>query len=330
MPDAILVTGGAGYVGSQVSKALRRQGFLPVAYDNLSRGNRWAVKWGPLEEGDLADQQRLAAVMQKYRPAAIMHFAAYCYVAESVADPLLYYRNNVVGSVGLFEAAGRCGIRKLVFSSTCATYGDPLAPQIAETHPQIPTSPYGASKLMVERILHDLHHADGLDWVSLRYFNAAGADPEGELGEAHEPETRLIPLTIRAAIAPEQPLTVFGTDYSTPDGTAIRDYIHVADLAEAHVLALKRLLAGGGNLAANLGTGRGHSVLDVVAAVERVSDRKVALRRAQRRPGDPPCMVADASLARRELGWRAEYPELDRIVETAWRWHSQRPGAFAR
>jgi UDP-arabinose 4-epimerase len=324
MPDAILVTGGAGYVGSQVSKALRRQGFLPVAYDNLSRGNRWAVKWGPLEEGDLADRERLVAVMQKYRPAAIMHFAAYCYVAESVADPLLYYRNNVVGSVDLFEAAGRCGIRKLVFSSSCATYGDPLTPQIAETHPQNPTNPYGATKLVVERILRDMAAARGLTWASLRYFNAAGADPDGDLGEAHDPETRLIPLAIRAAMAPNEPLTVFGTDYPTPDGTAIRDYVHVVDLATAHILALQHLLSGGGSLAVNLGTGHGHSVLEVIAAVERSSGRRVAVRYGPRRPGDPPSMVADATFVRQKLGWQASYQDLGSIIETAWRWHSRK------
>lgn len=330
MADAILVTGGAGYIGSQVSKALRARGFTPIAYDNLSRGNRWAVKWGPLEEGDIADSDRLKAVITKCRPIAIMHFAAYCYVGESVAEPLLYYRNNVLGSLNLLEAARQCGLDKFVLSSSCATYGDPVALPVTESHPQNPTSPYGASKLMVERMLRDAEAAHGLAWASLRYFNAAGADPDGEIGEAHDPETRLIPLAIRAALAPTEPLTVFGTDYSTPDGTAIRDYIHVADLATAHILALQHLLSGGVSLAVNLGTGEGHSVRDVIAAVERVTARRVAVRYGPRRPGDPPCMIADATQARERLGWRAAYPDLETIIETAWRWHAHRPATAAR
>lgn len=327
MADAILVTGGAGYIGSQVSKALRERGFIPVAYDNLSRGNVWAVRWGPLEQGDIGDAARLKAVMEKYRPIALMHFAAYCYVGESVAEPLLYYRNNVQGSLTLLDTARQCGLGKFVLSSTCATYGDPQTLPIAESHPQNPTSPYGASKLMVERMLRDCEAAHGLSWASLRYFNAAGADPDGEIGEAHDPETRLIPLAIQAAMAENEPLTVFGTDYPTPDGTAIRDYIHVADLANAHILALQHLLAGGESLAVNLGTGEGHSVLDVIAAVERVSTRRVAVGYGPRRPGDPPCMVADATQARERLGWRPYYPKLETIIETAWRWHARRPVA---
>lgn len=330
MPDAILVTGGAGYIGSQVSKALHRHGFLPVTYDNLCRGNRWAVKWGPLEEGDLGDHNRLVAVMEKHRPAAIMHFAAYCYVAESVADPLLYYRNNVLGSLVLLEAARRSGVDKVVLSSTCATYGDPMTPTIAEAHPQNPTSPYGASKLMVERLLRDAEAAYGLAWCSLRYFNAAGADPDGELGEAHEPETRLIPLAIGATSHSGAPLMVFGDDYPTPDGTAIRDYIHVVDLAEAHVLALQHLLARGGSQAMNLGTGTGHSVLEVVAAVERATGKKVKVAIGPRRMGDPSCMVADASLAKRILGWRPVCSGLGTIIDSAARWHARRSAVGSR
>jgi UDP-glucose-4-epimerase GalE len=287
------------------------------------------VKWGPLEEGDLADRERLVAVMQKYRPAAIMHFAAYCYVAESVADPLLYYRNNVVGSIGLLEAAGRCGIRKLVFSSSCATYGDPLTPQIAETHPQNPTNPYGATKLAVERMLRDAEAAYGLASVALRYFNAAGADPASEIGEAHAPETHLVPLAIGAALGTSGPLTIFGTDYPTPDGTAIRDYIHVADLASAHLLALQQLLASGRSCALNLGTGQGHSVLETVAAVEKVGGRRVPVQYGARRAGDPPCLVADAAMARAQLSWKPAYTDLESIVRSAWHWHARKPVAVA-
>lgn len=323
MADAILVTGGAGYIGSHACKALKSAGFTPVAYDNLCRGNAWAVKWGPLEEGDIADVARVKAVIAKYRPLAVMHFAAYCYVAESVAEPLRYYRNIVEGSLSLLDAAQQCGLDKFVLSSTCATFGDPQAALIAEGHPQIPTSPYGASKLMVERVLRDIGAARGMAWAALRYFNAAGADPDGEIGEAHEPETRVVPLAIRAAMTASAPLTVFGTDYPTPDGTAIRDYVHVRDLADAHVLALRHLLSGGESLAVNLGTGRGHSVRDVIAAVERVSARKVAVQFGPRRPGDPPRLVADAAQARKRLGWRPAYPELDGIVATAWSWHSR-------
>jgi len=329
MADAILVTGGAGYIGSHACKALRSNGFLPVTYDNLARGNAWAVKWGPLEKGDIADVARLVAVMERHRPVAIMHFAAFCYVGESVADPLLYYRNNVAGSLGLLDAAHRCGVRKLVLSSSCATYGVPERVPIGEDHPQDPSSPYGATKLVVERLLRDAGPAHGLASASLRYFNAAGADPDGEIGEAHEPETHLIPLAIAAALGTGVPLTVFGTDYPTSDGTAVRDYVHVADLASAHVLALRRLLEGGESCALNLGTGKGHSVLETIAAVERIGGRPVPTVLGARRPGDPPSLVADASAARAALGWQPRHADLDSIVRSAWRWHAHRPSAAA-
>jgi UDP-arabinose 4-epimerase len=322
MTDTVLVTGGAGYIGSHACKALRQAGFTPIAYDNLFRGHAWAVKWGPLEQGDVTDPARLSEVMAKYHPVAVMHFAAYCYVGESVVEPALYYRNNVAGSLCLLEAMRRCDIKRFILSSTCATYGDPRGIPIIEGHPQAPTSPYGASKLMVETMLRDFAVAYGLSWVSLRYFNAAGADPEAEIGEAHTPETHIIPLAM-AATAGLQPFTIFGCDYPTPDGTAIRDYIHVADLAAAHVMALQHLLSGGRSLAVNLGSGRGYSVLEVLASVERVCGHRVPVRHGPRRPGDPSALVADAAEARATLGWRPQYPQLDAIVDTAWRWHSR-------
>jgi UDP-arabinose 4-epimerase len=323
MENSILVTGGAGYIGSHVCKALCKSGFTPITYDNLSRGHIEAVKWGPLERGDICDSERLSGVMVKHRPIAVMHFAAYCYVGESVAEPALYYLNNVCGTFSLLEAMRRCDISRIVFSSSCATYGPPRTIPISEAHPQEPTSPYGASKFVVERMLRDFGAAYGLAWAVLRYFNAAGADPECEIGEAHTPETHIIPLALRAAADGHEPLTVFGNDYPTTDGTAIRDYIHVADLASAHLAALRRLLAGGESLALNLGTGRGYSVLEVVSAIERVSGRKVTLRYGPRREGDLPVMIADASRARSVLSWDPEFVELDTIVRTAWRWHCQ-------
>lgn len=321
MVEAILVTGGAGYIGSHACKALSQAGYLPVTYDNLSRGNEGAVRWGPLERGDIADAPLLSAVMAKYRPVAVMHLAAYCYVGESVADPSMYYRNNVCGSLCLLESMRRSDVNKLVLSSTCATYGNPQSLPITEDHPQSPASPYGASKLIVERMLRDFEAAYGVRWVSLRYFNAAGADPMGEIGEEHSPETHIIPLAIRAAETGREPLTVFGADYATPDGTAIRDYVHVADLADAHVMACRHLLSGGDSMAMNLGTGKGHSVLEVIAAVEDVCGRTVSIQYGPRRPGDPPALVADAAKARATLGWRPRLSELKVIVRTGWDWH---------
>jgi UDP-arabinose 4-epimerase len=321
MTVSVLVTGGAGYIGSHTCKALSRAGYLPVTYDNLSRGNEKAVRWGPLELGDIADTARLGEVMARHRPVAIMHFAAYCYVGESVAEPALYYRNNVYGSLCLLESMRRAGIDKLVLSSSCATYGNPHQLPMAESHPQNPTNPYGASKLIVERMLRDFESAHGVRSISLRYFNAAGADPKGEIGEEHEPETHVIPLAIRATRPGGEPITVFGMDYPTPDGTAIRDYVHVGDLADAHVAACEHLLSGGGSLPMNLGTGRGYSVLEVISAVERVCGRKVSIRHGPRRPGDPPALVAEAAAARAILGWQPRFTEIEPIVRTAWDWH---------
>lgn len=320
----VLVTGGAGYIGSHACKALARAGYQPIACDNLVYGHPWAVKWGPLEQGDIADRAWLDGLIDRYRPAAVMHFAAYAYVGESVQDPGKYYRNNVAGTLTLLEAMRDHSIGHLIFSSTCATYGIPERVPIGEATPQVPINPYGASKLMIERMLTDFEVAHGLRSICLRYFNAAGADPDGEIGEDHEPETHLIPLAIRPAQLGEPALAIFGTDYATPDGTAVRDYIHVTDLAEAHVLALADLLGGGASAALNLGTGRGHSVREVVSTIEAVGGRQVPVREAPRRAGDPPVLVADPTRAMERLNWQPTHSSLSTIIETAWRWHQSR------
>ncbi|HXC90945.1 MAG TPA: UDP-glucose 4-epimerase GalE [Stellaceae bacterium] len=324
-PSSILVTGGAGYIGSHACKALARAGYVPVVYDNLSRGHREAVRWGPLVEGDIGDRAQLRQAFAEYRVTAVMHFAAYAYVGESVADPALYYRNNLTGTLALLDAMREAEVREIVFSSTCATYGTPDTLPLRETAPQNPVNPYGETKLAMERALHWYGRAYGLRAVSLRYFNAAGADPDGELGEDHDPETHLVPLVLRAALGQGPAVEIFGTDYPTPDGTAIRDYIHVDDLAAAHLRALERLRAGGGSIALNLGTGLGHSVREVLAAAEAVSGRKVPAHAAPRRPGDPPALVADPSLAAEVLGWRANCSGIEEIVGSAFAWHARRP-----
>ncbi|HEY2538667.1 MAG TPA: UDP-glucose 4-epimerase GalE [Stellaceae bacterium] len=323
MSQSILVTGGAGYIGSHACKALARAGYLPVAYDNLSRGHREAVRWGPFVEGDIADHTRLRAAITEHRVSAVMHFAAYAYVGESVGDPALYYRNNLCGTLAMLEVLCERGVRNIVFSSTCATYGLPETVPIRETAAQRPVNPYGETKLAIERALYWYGRAHQLRWVALRYFNAAGADRDGEIGEDHKPETHLVPLVLQAALGRREAIEVYGTDYATPDGTAIRDYIHVDDLAEAHLLALERLLAGGEAIALNLGTGRGHSVREVIAAAERVCGREIPLREGPRRPGDPPALIADPALAARTLGWHAQHSSLDTIIRTALAWHAR-------
>ena len=320
----VLVTSGAGYIGSHTCKALAAAGYKPVAYDNLSTGHRWSVKWGPLEIGDLADADRLADVIARHTPAAVIHFAASAAAGESVVDPGAYYRNNVAGSLTLLEAMRDHGPDTLVFSSTCAVYGIPRNLPIPENHPLQPINPYGASKLMVERMIEDFAAAHGLRSARLRYFNAAGADPGGELGEIHEPETHAIPLALLTALGRRPRFDVFGDDYPTPDGSAIRDYVHVADLAAAHVLALRHLLAGGDPLTVNLGTGQGHSVLELTATIERITGTRLTVQRAPRRPGDPPRLVADARQAQALLGWQPSIPSLDDIVASAWAWHRSR------
>jgi UDP-arabinose 4-epimerase len=326
MSAAVLVTGGAGYIGSHGCKALARAGFRPIAYDNLVYGHASAVKWGPLVEGDIADGPRLRAVLSAERVVAVMHFAAFAYVGESMTDPARYFRNNVCGTLTLLDAMRDVGVDRMVFSSTCATYGTPEVVPISEATPQRPVNPYGESKLMIERVLDWYDQAYETKSVSLRYFNAAGADLAVEIGEDHDPETHLIPLAIKAALGQGPALRIFGTDYPTPDGTAVRDFIHVEDLAEAHVLALRRLLLGGSSLKLNLGTGRGHTVREVIRAVERAAGRPVPVIDAPLRAGDPPALVADASEARLKLDWTPRRSDLDTIVGSALRWH-QRPEA---
>ena len=319
----ILVTGGAGYIGSQTAKALARAGFEPVVFDNLCAGHIWAVRWGPLVRGDLADAVLLRQTLESRRIEAVVHFAAHAYVGESVTDPRKYYRNNVVCTLNLLEAMLDAGVRSIVLSSSCAIYGTPDRIPITEDQPPRPVNPYGETKLAAERALRSFGQAYGLRWMALRYFNAAGADLDGEIGEDHNPETHLIPLSILAALGRRPQLEVYGTDYPTPDQTAIRDFVHVSDLAAAHVRALQYLLDGGGSVALNLGSGTGHSIRQVVACVEQVGGRPVPVRETRRRPGDPPELVADASQARRLLDWNPCCSALETIVETAYRWHQR-------
>jgi UDP-arabinose 4-epimerase len=326
----VLVTGGAGYVGSHACKALAEAGYQPVAFDDLRTGDRTAARYGPLVIGDLAAPRDIGAAITAHRPTAVLHFAASAYVGESVVEPAKYYRNNVVHTLNLLDAMRAHGVDRLVFSSTCATYGDPERLPIDETHPQRPINPYGHSKLFVEGMLAAFDAAYGLRSIALRYFNAAGADPAGEIGENHDPETHLIPLVILTALGRRPALEVFGTDYPTPDGTAVRDYIHVSDLASAHVLALQYLLDGGPTTFLNLGIGHGCSVREVIDAVERVTGAHVPVVERPRRAGDPPALIADAAKARATLEWRPEHSQLDEIVETAWRWLRRRRHAHAR
>jgi UDP-arabinose 4-epimerase len=315
----VLVTGGAGYVGSHIAKALSAAGLDPVVFDNLSLGHRHAVQWGPLVEADLLDRAALDAAFEHFDIAAVVHAAGSAYVGESAENPQKYFRNNIVGSLNLLDAMVQHRVHHLVFSSSCTTYGLPQRLPIDETHPQSALSPYGESKLVVERLLHWYGAAYGMRSLALRYFNAAGADPDGQIGEEHDPETHLIPLVIQAAQG-RGPLTIFGDDYPTPDGTAIRDYIHVTDLADAHVRAVRYLQDGGICTALNLGTGRGYSIREVIQSVERVSGCTVPLETGPRRQGDAPAMVADASRAAVELGLKPVFSDLDVLVETAWRW----------
>ncbi len=324
----VLVTGGAGYIGSHTAKALRQAGYRTVLYDNLSAGHAEAALGAPLVVGDVADVPALRRVMREHDVEAVLHFAAWLSVSESVAKPFNYYRNNVVGTLGLLEAMAAEGCRRLVFSSTCAVYGEPVTTPIDETHPTRPINAYGQTKLAIEHALPHVEWAHGIRSVTLRYFNAAGADPDGELGEDHTPEIHAVPRAIEAACGGE-PFSVFGTDYPTPDGTCLRDYVHVTDLADAHVRALRHLEQGGASMTCNLGTERPSSVRDVIGAVARVTGREVAQRTAGRRPGDPAVLFASAATARTVLGWTPTYPTLDAIVAHAWAWHRRHPHGYA-
>lgn len=313
----VLVTGGAGFIGSHACKALAHAGFAPVAYDNLSRGHAHAVKWGPLEEGDIRDRERLVEVLRRQQIRAVMHFAALAYVGESFTAPDAYYDVNVAGTRSLLQAMHKADVSVLVFSSSCAVYGIPEGGVCHETLPLHPISPYGASKAAAEQVLRMHAAAHGLQWLSLRYFNAAGADPDGELHEEHEPETHLIPLAIRAALPDAAPLSIFGLDYPTRDGSAERDYVHVSDLADAHVAALGRLIANGGAEAINLCTARGATILEVCAAVKDVLGRAPATIAAPRRPGDPPRLVGSGKRARELLGWSPWRSDLRTLIADA-------------
>jgi UDP-glucose-4-epimerase GalE len=325
---AILVTGGAGYIGSVTTELLRARGEQVVVLDNLSRGHRAAVAEDvPFYEGSVGDRELVARIVREHGIDACVHFAAFAYVGESVAQPALYYENNVEQGVRLLGALVSAGARRVVFSSTCATYGEPQRIPLDEGHPQLPTNPYGWSKLFLERIMTDYDHAYGLRFVALRYFNASGAIPER--GEHHEPETHLIPLVLKAAQGGIEHVSVFGGDYDTRDGTCVRDYIHVEDLAEAHALALDYLRGGGQSTAVNLGNGQGYSVLEVVEAARRVTGREIRVEMRERRPGDPSHLVADAARARDLLGWRPRHPDLDAIIGSAWEWHTGRPRGYA-
>lgn len=325
----ILVTGGAGYIGSHAVLALQQAGYGVVVLDNLVYGHRELVEEVlkvELVVGDTNDRPLLDKLFATHDIAAAMHFAAYAYVGESVSDPAKYYRNNVIGTVTLLEAMVAANIKKFVFSSTCATYGVPNTVPIPEDHPQNPINPYGASKLMVERVLADFDPAYDFKSVCFRYFNAAGADPEGRLGEDHNPETHLIPLVLQAALGKRDSISVFGTNYPTPDGTCIRDYIHVTDLASAHVLGLDYLLNGGDSQAFNLGNGNGFSVKDVIEVARTVTGREIKVVECDRRPGDPPALVGSSDKAKQMLGWQSQYADLTQIITHAWNWHQKRHG----
>ncbi|HUL20116.1 MAG TPA: UDP-glucose 4-epimerase GalE [Thermodesulfobacteriota bacterium] len=320
--SAILITGGAGYIGSHVVKELLHRDYLPIVFDNLQTGHRRAARNSLLIVGDLSDPKKLRELFQSHSIDTVMHFAADCLVGESVQNPLIYFNNNVKNSLQLIEIMTDFGVRKIVFSSSAAVYGEPKTIPIEEDHPCLPTNPYGETKWIFEKALLAFRDAGKLNFISLRYFNAAGADPGGEFGEDHSPETHLIPLVIKAALDGTS-VPVFGTDYPTPDGTCIRDYIHVADLARAHILALKKLDQEKISGIYNLGNGSGFSVKEVIETVRKVSGRRIASVDSSRRPGDPARLVASSKKIRKELGWVPEFPDLEAIVETAWQWHKK-------
>ena len=324
MSNNVLVVGGAGYIGSHTCKALKLRGYQPVVIDNLSKGHAWAVKYGPLEQGDIADSQFVTDAVRRHQPIGVIHFAGSINVGESVSDPRKYMANNVVAMHSLLSVLIDEGIQNIIFSSSCATYGNPQRVPLDEDHPQLPISPYGDSKLIGEKLLHWYANAHPLRYVALRYFNASGADSEGELGEAHDPETHLIPLILQAALGVKPAIKVFGTDYPTPDGTCLRDYIHVADLGTAHVAALEYLLGGGESTQINVGTGVPYSVKEIIDATERIIGRLVPREYGPRREGDPPELYANPTKAKEILGWTAENSSLEHILQTAWSWELKR------
>ncbi len=322
----ILVIGGAGYIGSHINKLLNKKGYKTAVFDNLIYGHRELVKWGDFILGDLADIEQIRLVFKKNPIKAVMHFAALAYVGESVEDPQKYYINNVANTLNILQIMREFDVKHFIFSSTCATYGNPVKTPISEDHPQNPINPYGQSKLMVEKILSDYSNAYGLKYVALRYFNAAGADADNEIGEWHEPETHLIPLVLDAAIDKRENIKIFGTNYDTPDSTCIRDYIHVTDLADAHILALEYLFNGGKSDVFNLGNGNGFSVMEVIETARRITGREIVSVASPRRPGDPAVLVGSARKATEILNWKPQYFELNNIIETAWYWHQKYQG----
>jgi UDP-arabinose 4-epimerase len=326
MNNTVLVTGGAGYIGSHVCKALAARGFTPVSYDNLCSGNKDHVRWGPLEIGDIRDQTRLTEVIKSHQPEAIMHFAALIQVGESVANPVKYYDNNVFGSFCLLNAAQKHNIRHMVFSSTAAVYGTPLTETISEDHPLRPVNPYGHTKLAMENMIRDYATAYNFNYAILRYFNAAGADLDCDIGSSYKVDTHIIPLLMRVAGGDLKEISLYGTDYPSPDGTAMRDYLHVQDLAEAHILALRHIREKSGQLILNLGTSQGHTVQQVVTMARRVTRHPIPSRSYPRRSGDPFRLVADATQARLQLNWEPQYSDLQTIISTAWAWQQKKMG----
>jgi len=320
----ILIVGGAGYIGSHINKELTKKGFETVVFDSLVKGHQEAIKWGEFFQGDLANIEDLRQVFSKYKIDAVLHFAAFIEVGESVKDPQKYYQNNVKNTLNLFQVMLENDVKKIIFSSTAATFGNPQYTPIDEKHPQIPINPYGQAKLMVEKILADYDFAYGLKYVALRYFNACGADLDNEIGENHTPESHLIPLILDAAIGKREDIKIFGTDYPTPDGTCVRDYVHVTDLAQAHILALQYLLDGNDSNSFNLGNGKGFSVKEVIDATKKVTGVDFKVTEVERRAGDPPELVADSTKAKQVLKWQPQYADLETIVKSAWAWHQKK------
>ncbi len=328
MKKTVLVAGGAGYIGSHMCKYLFNNGYTPMVLDNLAFGHRQAVKWGPLFQGSIDDKELLTRLFSQYKVAAVMHFAAFARVGESVENPGKYYANNVAATLTLLEAMKDCNVPNFIFSSSCSVYGEPEKNPIDENHSLRPISPYGKTKLMVEQILDDYDNAYGLKSICLRYFNAAGADPEGELGEDHRPETHLIPIVLETALGKRDHINIFGDKYPTKDGTCIRDYIHVTDLAAAHLLALEKLLDGGSSEKYNLGNQKGFTVKEVIEKARRITGKPIPEKITGPRPGDPPALIGSCEKAIKELGWETKFSDLDTIINTAWKWHKNNPDGY--